>query len=64
MNNNKPKIPKGWRQIRLGEILPENHKFYSTYFKKWFDDGGENTLKCAGSRLERGGLICITQKIK
>lgn len=60
--NNNPKIPKGWRQIRLGEILPENHMFYSFCLKKWVGDGENGSEKCAGIRQVRNSIICITKK--
>lgn len=31
-----PKIPKGWRLMKVGELFDGNNKFYEPWERKWF----------------------------
>lgn len=57
---NNLKIPKGYRRVRLGEILPPKHMFYHNGDNKWYFDG-EKDGTMAGTRAEHTE-VCIIKK--
>lgn len=61
LKRNNLKIPKGYRRVRLGEILPPKHMFYDEVDNKWYLDGEKHDIM-AGTRLGGYTEICITKK--